>query len=395
MNKGMLIAAALSVALSLLAFPAAAQTQKIEAARDGAIDQMVSDISLSAFEVEQSGGKSVATFEYSHPGESGKPTRYLRVLIDELVLGAGDQFTVSGVNLSSTDTLNGQVFTGPMEITKPFLTDLVYGDSLKLTLASMKLDAARVHIPNFVYEEVPPDPQLSIFDNDDRENFADITDPLLKVTGGSVVFLAFMDEEGTPRVCSGFLINPTMIMTNDHCVNTAAKCSTTTVVFDYLMVDGVITMGKQRRCVAVRDALTALDFAVIEMDQPVTDAAPIALAETDAAPDVPAFLVQHPGGEHKQLSQLGCQSVDALAPGLDPVQITDFTHRCDTLGGSSGSPVIVAAGDGAGKRFCVTGLHHLGFDAFGAYLTKNRAVKISLIVSRLRRDSIQFVSCGQ
>jgi hypothetical protein len=165
-------------------------------------------------------------------------------------------------------------------------------------------------------------------------------------------------------------------------------------VFDYQMIDGAITMGNQRRCVAIRDALTALDFAVIEMDQPVPDAMPIALAEIDTGPGVPTFLVQHPGGEHKQVSQLGCQPLDALAPGLDPVQMTDFTHRCDTIGGSSGSPVVVVAGDGAGKRLCVTGLHHLGFDDFGSYQTKNRAVKISLIASRLRSNSIQFVSCG-
>ncbi|CAN7405665.1 trypsin-like serine peptidase [Rhizobium sp. LjRoot254] len=374
----------------LLPLASVAQERKIEAARDGALDQHVSDISLSAFEVEQDGANAAATFEYAHDG-----ARYLRVTIDELVLEAGDRLTISGVNLSPTGALNGEVFEGPLEIRKSFKTGLIYGSTLKLVLTSTRLDAARIHIAHFVYEEVPPDPQLSIFDNDDRENFADIADPLLKVTGGSVVFIAFVDEEGTPRVCSGFLINPMMVMTNDHCVNTAAKCSTATIVFDYLMVDGVITMGKQRHCVAVKDALTALDFAVIEMDQPVTDTMPIPLAESDAAPGVPTFLVQHPGGEHKQLAQLGCQPIDALAPGLEPAQPTDFTHRCDTIGGSSGSPILVAAGDGAGKRYCVTGLHHLGFDDFGAYETKNRAVKISLIATRLKHNSIQFVQCGQ
>jgi V8-like Glu-specific endopeptidase len=338
-----LVAELLLLFACLLPLTSVAQERKIEAARDGVLDQNVSDISLPAFEVEQDGAISTATYEYAHDG-----ARYLRLTIDELVLGEGDRLTISGVNLSPTDALNGQVYEGPLEIRKSFTTDLIYGSSLKLALTSPKLDAARIHIPHFVYEEVPPDPQLSIFDNDDRENFADIADPLLKVTGGAVVFIAFVDEEDTPRVCSGFLINPMMVMTNDHCVNTAAKCSTTTIVFDYLMVDGVVTMGKQRHCAAVKDALTALDFAVIEMDQPVTETMPIPLAESDAAPSVPTFLVQHPGGEHKQLAQLGCQPIDALAPGLDPAQITDFTHRCDTIGGASGSPVRVAAGDGAG-----------------------------------------------
>ena len=384
LTHGMFLVA-LASCLFALASPVSAGG-KPEAARDGAIDQGFADVSLGAFEVERVGDKSVATYEYGHKA------RYLRLLVGALVLGEGDELVISGVDMSTTGQLNGQTFLGPVSIDEPFMTGLVYGETLKLKLTSSNLDGARLTIESFIYQEVPPDPLLSIFDNDDRVNFTEVADPELKALGRSVVFLAYMDG-ATPRVCSGFVLNPSMIMTNDHCVNTAEKCQTATIVFDYVMTDGSITMGQQRRCSAVKDGDGALDFAVLELDEQLQGVSPIPLAENETAPGVQTYLVQHPGGEHKQLAEVGCQVIDARSPGIDPASATDFTHRCDTIGGSSGSPVVVVASDAAAPNriFCVTGLHHWGFEDGGDYATKNRAVTMSEILTKLK---VEYVPCG-
>lgn len=364
---------------------------ELEATGDGRIDPQVSDLTLANFAKHKAGGKTIASYSYRQP-----TAKYIRLLIGSVELQAGDELAITGVNMATTGGQNGVSFKGPLSVKDPFLTGLIYGGRVNITLTSGDIGSARLVVKNIIYQFLPKPPQLSIFDadGDGRLNFTEVSDPLVKSIGSSVIFLAYLDGM-TPRVCSGFVINPTMVMTNDHCVNTAAKCATATIVFDYLNIGGGNVMGQQRRCVSVKDSLEALDYAVLELDQPVAEGVKaVAFAETDATPGVQTFLVQHPGGEHKQLSEIGCQPIDMGVPGLDATQATDFTHRCDTLGGSSGSPVLVAAGEGDARRLCVTGLHHLGFQEDSDFSTKNRAVKISLIASRLKEKTIQYTSCG-
>lgn len=364
---------------------------ELEATGDGRIDPHVTDLTLAEFAKHKDAGKTIASYSYRQP-----TAKYIRLLIGAVELSAGDELEITGVNMSATGDANGVSFKGPLSIREPFLTGLIYGGRVDITLTSGDIGSARLVVKNIIYQFLPKPPQLSIFDTDGdgRLNFTEVSDPLVKSVGGSVIFLAYLDGM-TPRVCSGFVINSTMVMTNDHCVNTAAKCATATIVFDYLNVGGGNIMGQQRRCVSVKDSLEVLDFAVLELDQPVANGVnAVALAETDAMPGVQTFLIQHPGGEHKQLSETGCRPIDMGVPGLDATQTTDFTHRCDTLGGSSGSPILVAAGEGDARRLCVTGLHHLGFQDDSDFSTKNRAVKISLIASRLKEKTIQYTSCG-
>ena len=57
---------------------------------------------------------------------------------------------------------------------------------------------------------------------------------------------------------------------------------------------------------------------------------------------------------------------------------TDFSHLCDTMGGSSGSPVL------SRRSLEVIGLHHLGIDlADKDWRHQNRAVRMELIRTKL------------
>ncbi|MFK4771692.1 trypsin-like serine peptidase [Rhizobium sp. ZW T2_16] len=385
------IVRAVLLAVLTLQSSVAFSRQNVEALIDGTVDEKVSNISLANFDVEQNEQSSVATFEYSHPG-SHKPSRYLRLVINELILGDGDKFVIEGTDLSSLGNVNGQTLMGPMKLEKPLTTDLVYGSWMRISLISKQIQSAKVNIKNFVYQDDAADPQLSIYDTDDRLNFTSVGNPTLSATGRAVIFISYLDGESS-RVCSGFVINSDEIMTNEHCVNSFAKCQTASIVFDYLQTNGVITMGEQRRCSEVIVSDRVLDYSVLKLDQPVPQIAPIAFAKTDVPVGVPTFLIQHPGGEHKQLAEVGCQVIDPKEPGLDPQQLSDVTHRCDTIGGASGSPIVTPTLDG--QHFCVAALHHLGFDDEGKFVTKNRAVKISLIAEQLKERSIEYTTCTQ
>ena len=81
------------------------------------------------------------------------------------------------------------------------------------------------------------------------------------------------------------------------------------------------------------------------------------------------FIIQHPAGETKQISMNECAVSRPVADGR--AAATDFAHTCDTLGGSSGSPVFTTDGR-------LVGLHHYGRGV--GYWNENRAVRIPRIL---------------
>jgi hypothetical protein len=76
--------------------------------------------------------------------------------------------------------------------------------------------------------------------------------------------------------------------------------------------------------------------------------------------------VQQPGGQPKQISKI--KYTAKAVPVNGRASETDFTHTCDTVGSSSGSPVFNEAGQ-------VVGLHHYGFGSGGEW-NENRAIRI-------------------
>jgi hypothetical protein len=101
---------------------------------------------------------------------------------------------------------------------------------------------------------------------------------------------------------------------------------------------------------------------------------------TDAAISEELAIIQHPGGNEKQISFINC-TVMAL-PVDGRANETDFSHTCDTAGGSSGSPVFNANG-------VLVGLHHYGFnDGQIEEWTENRAVRMSGITDWLQQQGI-------
>jgi V8-like Glu-specific endopeptidase len=198
--------------------------------------------------------------------------------------------------------------------------------------------------------------------------------PVLSERTRSVAKLIFIDG-GAWATCTGFLIDEDRMVTNEHCINRAEVCRTAVAVFEYEHAEnGRLNAGRQFRCAQFIAADHALDVALIRLTNKPglvyghlkLNGRPLVLGEQ-------AYMIQHPAGEPKQISRKGCSVTTAAAPGngLD----TDFGHKCDTLGGSSGSPVL-------GADFTVVGLHHFGFDdADVRWRAENRAVRMPQIIS--------------
>lgn len=216
---------------------------------------------------------------------------------------------------------------------------------------------------------------------DDRESIAAYrNEPALYTPSRAVAKLIVVIDD-LPHVCTGFMIDDDRMLTNEHCVNSRAICKNTTAIFGYEFDSTDLNTrrlqkGQEYKCQALIDADHKLDVALLRLERsPGKTWGKLSLNGRDPAADEQAFMIQHPAGEPKQMSRLGCMVKTTVADGRGPA--TDFGHSCDTLGGSSGSPVL-------GIDFTVIGLHHFGFQNVQPWSNQNRAVRMRHIVEWLK-----------
>lgn len=175
--------------------------------------------------------------------------------------------------------------------------------------------------------------------------------------------------------CTGFLVSDDLVITNEHCVTSSPEAQATLVDFGYDDADPAETIRAVERVAFDAD----LDYAVIQLERKAPARwGRVTLDLSDPIEiDLKLIVIQHPLGGFKQASIESCVVSDKQMSGISATP-TDFGHKCDTLVGSSGSPVI-ALSSGA-----VVGLHHLGFDPVtNTYV--NRAVHLDLIAGHLKK----------
>jgi V8-like Glu-specific endopeptidase len=218
---------------------------------------------------------------------------------------------------------------------------------------------------------VVPPTSLSIIGTDDREPFAQVADVKIHAAGRAVVKLLYQEGPQT-YACTGFLISQKRVVTNEHCIATEDSCATTVVLFDY-DTETMVPAANQRRCSGTPKTNHELDYSVLDLDQPADGSIhPLQLAGRSAANGESLLIIEHPGGEPKQISRTVCKGVQNPVRGNGAT--SDFTHSCATLGGSSGSPVL-------NSTLQVVGLHHFGVG--GDELNYNRAVRVEPITQSL------------
>jgi hypothetical protein len=253
---------------------------------------------------------------------------------------------------------------------KEFWSAEILGTSAEVEVHSSDAQPAlKLVIDRVVKAEAVTSPQ-SITPPDQRAPYRNQGEPI-RTLGRSVVRLQFVDDDAKKVfVCTGFLaFTNRHLLTNDHCINSEAEMRSALADVDF---DGGNATPRSVRFSKLLMSDAALDFSLLELAEPldrgvlVLGTAPVAGADL--------VIIQHPAGETKQVSIVDCKVDDASVSGTTNDE-TDFEHRCDTLGGSSGSPLFDA------KAFRVVGLHHLGFDVLNKPV--NRAVQMKLVIAKI------------
>ncbi len=146
--------------------------------------------------------------------------------------------------------------------------------------------------------------------------------------------------------CTGFLISPKHVMTNYHCVpgllqmpdvqkSGAKKIIAINLVLGYVQ-EGVTDRAKTYSVSPKPvEANEKLDYAILEIKgEPSKIFGVVKLAARRVQDNYPHWIIGHPLGEAQKISREGCMTA---RPALS---VNRLRHRCDTLPGNSGSPVI-------------------------------------------------------
>jgi V8-like Glu-specific endopeptidase len=193
--------------------------------------------------------------------------------------------------------------------------------------------------------------------------------------GKSVILIWFQDadNDGAETNCTGVVISPTLVATNNHCIDERTNLSTSFVVIGH--ESG--TPDEQRAGIVCLEATNlALDYSIIRLDRELKDVAKISVDSVKNGKRL--ILIQHPEALPKLIAVASKKKCFVQqAPAQD--RQTDFYHLCDSSGGSSGSPVMDEASG------VVYGLHHLGVTDPRRHDYHNLAVSFREISDDLKR----------
>ncbi len=167
---------------------------------------------------------------------------------------------------------------------------------------------------------------------------------LVEATRNGVTFCdgeRFVDQPN-PGMCSGFLIGPDLLVTAGHCVEVPGFCEEFRWVFGFVTGPEGAARIRERDVYSCKRVVSnllsmplGLDYAIIQLDRPVVERAPVTIAEDSRLTEAdPLFVVGSPSG--LPLKVAGGASV---RKNTHPFY---FSANLDTFQGNSGSGVYNA-----------------------------------------------------
>ncbi|MET0403077.1 MAG: trypsin-like peptidase domain-containing protein [Cystobacter sp.] len=177
--------------------------------------------------------------------------------------------------------------------------------------------------------------------------------------------------------CTAWLVSDDVIITNNHCISTAAGAAGAKATFNY--IDGVAAGSRiAYDCSTFIKTwsnldMTALRCAALNGKKPGQVYGKLTVASTNAATNAGVYVL------HQNCNTSGCAPTKKFSPGKilnANYSSTDASYDSDTLGGSSGSPVLSTATNE------VIALHHYGYSS-GGKGTHNSGVRATLLKSAL------------
>ncbi len=178
-------------------------------------------------------------------------------------------------------------------------------------------------------------------------------------------------------LCTASVLSAEHILTNYHCIPGAVNLTVlqANLQMDYLDENETERVRGYEVDIEPVEADPELDYAILRVQgNPARDFGTVTISALAPQVREAVFIIHHPEGKPKTLSRKDCW-VEALTG-------PQFIHTCDTLGGSSGSPIF------ADETFQVVGLHFAGSEqgnygkSIAALLARSRVLESLAVIER-------------
>merc|ERR1712166_1575442 len=330
------------------------------------------DVQDSGMQVEVTTAQ-VTVFTLRHVGAS-----YIALHFDDIHLTSGTKLTVCDGNDEQCYIMTGR---GKKDLGQ-FWARHVIGDTVVMTLEKEQTEAGTLLIDAYVAGYAHFDRRAVIGGSDERQNAIcyQNSHPTEYAKARAVARL-YIRGGG---LCTGWLVGESgHLITNEHCITTQDDADNT----DYEFMGEASSCGDNsgdtqfgsRNPGGIYDAddgattlirdVQSLDYALVLLDASLSVTyGYLEISWREHAQGEEIYIPQHGAGHDKELAIYDNDGLCTIAPNPRGWSCTggsdydDILYKCDTEGGSSGSPVL------ARSDHKVIALHHCGSKAAGINL---------------------------
>ncbi len=216
-------------------------------------------------------------------------------------------------------------------------------------LPASEYDHVNIRAPQAIVSQVNALSQKNVFER--LANFK--ANDRYRKAGRPIGRLKIMvrDESGRTgaAMCTASIVSPEYLLTNYHCLpgEIGLTLLGAKVEFDYLDSNDTAAVRAYEVDLRPVESNDGLDYSILRVKgNPAAEFGTITFASQPVDLRESVFIIGYPEGQPETLSRKDCR--------VSAVKTQEFVHSCDTLPGSSGSPVF------SDNTFRMIGLHFAG-----------------------------------
>jgi V8-like Glu-specific endopeptidase len=280
-----------------------------------------------------------------------KHASYIKLNFKNFNLAPGDYVEITATNIGESIIYGGQgkIIDANLNMISDFWTKVLFDERVIVRLHAQNpsnyygFDIARVA---YGYPQAQIDAILAekaICGGDEKEPIV-CYDGTTMYDKGKAVCRLLINGSG---LCTGWLLGcDGHVMTNEHCIGSAADAANTDFMFNYQYTNCNGSGNSVTNTVASTSTFiktnSTLDYTLVKLPvNPTSTYGYLSLSSVAPVVNDRIYIVGHPGGRRKEITVKTDQGGDASGNALvNAVNTNGIRYYADTEGGSSGSPVL-------------------------------------------------------